>query len=172
MSAGGGSVGREQSDPVPLQSNVMSGWSLLNRQHLFHRASTRVVFIQRNGGAAVGIQSQSVPPRLWASSPSQESTSNKTIDCQRMHVSSRGSLCLVSLSLLDPRQWWLSWPEAQPVNLLVWNVTQCLTTSAARWSFLQPVNLDCVWNWLTLHKNQNEKTVKRSQKKQSLVCRW
>lgn len=27
MSAGCGSIGREQSDPAPLQSNIMSRWS-------------------------------------------------------------------------------------------------------------------------------------------------
>lgn len=47
MSAGCGSIGREQSDPAPLQSNIMSRWYRLNCQHLFHKATRCIVLVQR-----------------------------------------------------------------------------------------------------------------------------
>lgn len=99
MSAGCGSIGREQSDPAPLQSNIMSCWSGLNCQHLFHEASRCIVFVQRERGAVVCIQGQP-SLRLRVSSASQESTSNKTIDCQRLQCSTRGALCLASFVCL------------------------------------------------------------------------
>lgn len=95
MSAGCGSIGREQSDPAPLQSNSVSCWSWQNWQHLFHKATRCIVVVQRVGEAVVCIQGQ---PSLWlwVSSFSQESTSNKIIDCQRLQCSTGGALCLVS----------------------------------------------------------------------------
>lgn len=126
MSAGCGSIGREQSDPAPLQSNIMSRWSRLNCQHLFHKATRCIVLVQREeeeeGGAAVLVCIQGQPSlRLRVSSASQESTSNKTIDCQRLQCSTRGALCLVSFVCRrpDPTRWWLSQPEAQPVDAVV-----------------------------------------------------
>ncbi len=50
MSAGCGSIGREQSDPAPLQSNIMSCWSVLNCRHLFHKATRCIVLVQREEG--------------------------------------------------------------------------------------------------------------------------
>lgn len=81
------------SGSTPIKHYVLLVW--LNCQHLFHKATRCIVFVQREGGAVVCIQGQP-SLRLWVSSASQGSTSNKTIDCQRSQCSTRGALCLVS----------------------------------------------------------------------------
>lgn len=138
MSVGCGSVASEQSDPVSLQSPIMTRWSGLNSQHLFsRRPATRVGVAQRERRAAAYTRDRA-SVKLWVSPASQESTSNKTIDFQRLQCSTGGALCLVSFICLC-----LSWDEAQPINMLLWDGIQWYIHTLVQMVIIYTVDYVC-----------------------------